>query len=247
MRRALLLVASTVVFAVGCSPSGSSVRSLSGQLDTTQVHLVQAQVVAQAIDGRVFRAPVSSTGAFQLTLPVGVRYSVRFANTTSNSSLYDSFAVLAVRPGQHTFDWTAGGAVALGRVGRAAAAASALQPASETEDGTGTSGSDDGKESDVEDDGAKACDLSNGADEMEVQSAHDLLADVDSDHDGKSDAVDTEDDRPACAATASKDDDRCSHGDDEKEMDDEHAKACSSMNAGGTTNMTPPVPGVIVP
>jgi hypothetical protein len=151
------------------------------------------------MDGRVFRAPISSTGAFQLVLPVGGRYTVRFANTTSNPSLYDSFAVLAVRPGQHVINWTAGASVSLGHVGGGGVQPATLQSLSEPEDDSAEASDDDANES-AEDDGAEACDVSGGSSETEVESEYDLQTQVGADTDA-----------------------------DEKEMEDEHDQACASM------------------
>ncbi len=245
----------------------SSQRALSGRIDVTQVRLLGGPAIATARNGRVFRAPISATGDFRLMLPVGAQYTIRFANATTSAKTFDSFAVLAVRASRHAFNWTAGTDVSLGRVGHGVAT-TLLQPAHEGSGGGGSSdeggdsagGGDegDGDGKCVEDDQSQACDLSQGMDEVEVDSEHDLLADVDSDGDGQCDAQDNQDDRPTCGSSDSAmGGDDCKEGDDdgEHEMDHEHSMKCSSgggdatdggMSIGGAPNPAP-VPGLNVP
>jgi hypothetical protein len=251
-------IASLCLVAACSGGVDSSQRALNGTVDTAQMKLVNAQAVATARDGRVFVAPISATGAFRMVLPTGTQYTLRFANATSAANLYDSFAVLAVRPGRYVFSWTPGAEVSLGRVG-IGTVASGLKPASEESESGSSSGSassGSGEKEDggscKEDDEAKACDLAQGKDEVEVESDDDMLAEVDTDHDGVSDAEDSKDDRPECTAMSmtQKDDDCQGNEDDEKEMDDEHSTSCSTMTGGSTTgggaaSGTVPVNGVL--
>lgn len=251
------LLASVCALAAACSGNSpsSNQRALSGRIDTAKLRLVNAQAIAQAADGRVFRAPVSSAGDFRLVLPVGVKYTIRFANSTTNATRFDSFAVLSVGAGKHAFNWTAGSELAVGRVGSGAAGLG-LGTASEHE-GSAESGDDSSSGGDdqcIEDDEVEACDLSNGADEIEVECEHDILASVDTDDDGISDRDDDHDDRNSCSTTSAADDD-CSMGDEmeqehDDEMEHEHNAPCmtgSTPPAGGGSTTPTPVSGVVVP
>ena len=227
---------------VGCS-SGS--RTVSGQLDLTQMHPTNAQVIAISSAGHVFRAPVAASGAFSISLPTQASYTIRFANATSVANRFDAFATLApLRNGAttHWFTLTDGAAIQLGSVTRVAAAAKTASGLTTLSDGTDDSsgGNDSAGDSEQEDDSAEACDLSGGQDDADVESAHDVNDDVDSDHDGTPDSVDTDDSRATCAAMT---DSNCKLSDDEaKELDDGADKSCTA--AGSGTPAPTPVPGL---
>lgn len=244
MRKLIFTFIATVA-AAGCS-SGAS-RTVSGQLNLAQMSPVNAQVVAISSAGRVFRAPVAANGAFSISLPVNATYTMRFANATNVAGRYDAFATLAPRrtgATTHWFTMTPGAAIQLGTVGRpgtTATSASGLRPASDGSsdgsDGSMTSG-------EQEDDSAEACDLSGGADDIDVESDHDLNADVDSDHDGTPDEIDSHDDRAMCSSATSSDD--CALSDNEaKELDDDADKSCTAGGSGGGGAIPTPAPGVI--
>ena len=234
----------------GCS--SSSTRTVSGQLDLTQMRLQNAQVVAISSSGRVFRAPITQTGNFSIALPTHTSYTLRFANATNVSGRYDAFATLTThRPSgaTHWFAMTAGSAIQLGLVSRAGTtaprAAGGLATAS---DGTGSDGGDSssGMESgEQEDDGAEACDVSGGSDDADVESANDVNEAVDSDHDGTPDATDDSNDATCSAAGSSSGGDDCEVSDSEgKDLDESADQPCSGGGLGGATTVTPS-PGLI--
>jgi hypothetical protein len=242
--RKLMIPILAAVAAVGCS---SSTRTVSGQLDLTQMYPTNAQVVAISSSGHVFRAPIAASGAFSISLPTQASYTIRFANATSVAQRFDAFATLAPRRAgvsTHWFTLTSGAAIQLGRVARpgttAAKTTAGLTTASDgVDDGSSDSADDKGEQ---EDDGAEACDLSGGTDDADVESDHDVNDDVDSDHDGTPDSMDTHDDRNTCS-TASQD--GCKLSDDEsKELDDDADKSCTAGGSGGSTGTPTPVPGL---
>lgn len=231
----------------GCS--SSSTRTVSGQLDVTQMRLANAQVVAISSTGRVFRAPIASSGAFNIALPTHASYTLRFANATNSAGRYDAFATLTPqRPSgaTHWFTMTSGAPINLGLVSRAGTtaprAAGGLSTAS---DGTGSdSGADSSGMSsgEQEDDGAEACDLSGGSDDADVESENDLNASVDSDHDGTPDSADDNNDAMCSSAGSSGDD--CEVSDSEgKDLDESADQPCTGGGAG-STGVTPS-PGLI--
>lgn len=245
------LLASVALLACVAGCSSSSTRTVSGQLSLTQLHPVNAQVVAISSAGRVFRAPIAANGSFSISLPTNATYTMRFANATTAANRYDAFATLAPRTpsgSTHWFTLTSGGTIRLGLVSRVGTTAKATAGLQTQSDGSDSEGSDGAEAGEQEDDGAEACDLSGGSDDADVDSDHDLNDDVDSDHDGTPDAADTHDDRATCA---SKGDDDCSlDGDEEKELDDDANQSCSG-GGGGATDGGPaigspaPVPGLI--
>jgi hypothetical protein len=243
--RKLMIPLVAAIAAVGCS---SGTRTVSGQLDLTQMQPTNAQVVAISSSGRVFRAPIAASGAFSISLPTQASYTIRFANATNVANRYDAFATLAPHRAGATTHWftlTSGAAIQLGRVARpgttaAARPAAGLSTSSDGADDGGDSANDD--QGEHEDDGAEACDLSGGADDIDVESDHDVNDSVDSDQDGQPDSVDNQDDRSTCS---SKSDDGCKLSDNEsKELDDDADQSCNSGSGGGTTGTPTPAPGV---
>ncbi|MGZ3427039.1 MAG: hypothetical protein ACXVCV_10345 [Polyangia bacterium] len=230
------------VAAVGCS-SGS--RTVSGQLDLTQMRPANAQVVAISSAGHVFRAPIAASGAFSISLPTQASYTIRFANATNVANRFDSFATLAPRRAgvsTHWFALTSGAAINLGRVARAGTTAAAKTSAglSTASDGADDGSSGSAESGEQEDDGAEACDLSGGADTADVESDHDLNDAVDSDQDGTPDSMDSKDDRATCATKSGGD---CALSDDEsKELDDDADHSCTA--GGGGTGTPTPAPGL---
>lgn len=233
----------------GCSSSGS--RTVSGQLDLTQMRLQNAQVVAISSGGRVFRAPIAQTGSFRISLPEHTRYTIRFANATNVANRYDAFATLtAHRPAgaTHWFTLTSGGAINLGLVSRAGTtaprAAGGLSTASDgSGDDSGDSSETDSGEQ--EDDGAEACDVSGGSDDADVESANDVNDSVDSDHDGTPDAADDSNDA-LCSAAATGGDDDCEVSDSEgKDLDESADQPCTGGGLGGGATAVTPAPGII--
>ena len=235
----------------GCS--SSSTRTVSGQLDLTQMRLSNAQVVAISSTGRVFRAPISSSGTFNIALPTHASYTLRFANATNVASRYDAFATLTPhRPSgaTHWFTMTSGAAINLGLVSRAGTtaprAAGGLSTAS---DGTGSDGSDssDMTSGEQEDDGAEACDLSGGSDDADVESQNDVNDAVDSDHDGTPDSAD-DNNSATCSSASSSGGDDCEVSDSEsKDLDESADQPCSGGGLGsgaGSTGVTPS-PGLV--
>ncbi|MCU1280976.1 MAG: hypothetical protein JWM53_4522 [bacterium] len=243
--RKLMIPIIAAVAAMGCS---SGTRTVSGQLDLTQMHPTNAQVVAISSAGHVFRAPIAANGAFSISLPTQASYTIRFANATNVAQRFDAFATLAPRRAgvsTHWFALTSGAAIQLGRVARPGTAAvkpsAGLSTASDGADDGSSDGA--GEQGEQEDDGAEACDLSGGADDADVESDHDVNDAVDSDNDGTPDSVDTQDDRSTCGT---KSDDGCKLSDDEsKELDDDADKSCTAGGGGSTGTPTPtPAPGL---
>jgi hypothetical protein len=243
-----LIVPLAALALVGCS-SGAT-RTISGQLDLTQMRPVSAQVIARSSLGHVYRAPIAADGSFRISLPVNTTYTVRFANATTMAKRFDAFATLAARRpigASHWFTLTPGANITLSRVARVGVARVVhTSPIAITSDS-----GDDGKESadkgEKEDDGAEACDLENGKDDADVESDHDVNDDVDSDHDGVADSKDDHDDRATCASK-SDDGDKCDLDDGEKkELDDDADKPCSGGGGGdgGAITNPPAVPGLI--
>lgn len=234
----------------GCSSSNT--RTVSGQLDLTQMRLSNAQVVAISSTGRVFRAPIASSGAFNIALPTHASYTLRFANATTAASRYDAFATLTPhRPSgaTHWFTMTAGANINLGLVSRAGTtaprAAGGLSTASDPS-GTDSGDSSGMSSGEQEDDGAEACDLSGGSDDADVESQNDVNASVDSDHDGTPDSADDNNDATCSAAGDSGSGDDCEVSDSEaKDLDESADQPCSGGGiAGGSTAVTP-APGLI--
>lgn len=235
----------------GCSSSGT--RTVSGQLDLTQMRLSNAQVVAISSTGRVFRAPIATSGAFNIALPTHASYTLRFANATNAAGRYDAFATLTPhRPSgaTHWFTMTSGAAIDLGLVSRAGTtaprAAGGLSTAS---DGTG---SDSGADSsgmtsgEQEDDGAEACDLSGGSDDADVESQNDVNDSVDSDHDGTPDSADDQNDATCSAAGSTGSGDDCEVSDSEgKDLDESADQPCSGGGIGAGSTPVTPAPGLI--
>ncbi len=244
-----ILMASLMALALGgCSSSGT--RTVSGQLDLTQMRLQNAQVVAISSGGRVFRAPIAQNGSFSLALPTHASYSLRFANATNVAGRYDAFATLtAHRPSgaTHWFTMTAGGAINLGLVSRAGTTApKGVGGLSTASDGTGSDGSGDSSSGmssgEQEDDGAEACDVSGGSDDADVASQNDVNDAVDSDHDDTPDSADSSD--ATCSASSASGDD-CEVSDSEgKDLDESADQPCSGGGVGGGTAVTPS-PGLI--
>jgi hypothetical protein len=234
---------------IGCSSGPGTPRALSGQIDTAQVQLTNARVIARSAAGRVFHAPIAADGTFKLSLPTNERYSIRFANATTNPKFFDAFAVLTSTRANglrtHWYTLTPGGDISLGRVSRAPAAfggATASSTASDTPDD-----SEDPAEQE-EDDEVEVCDVDDGQDQVEVEGEHDLLDDVDSDRDGTSDSVDSDDDRDECTASNVSDDDCETSEAEEQELDDDSDAACSDGGDGSPPPPPPPppAPGVII-
>ncbi len=242
-----LIIPILALAAVGCSSSGT--RTVSGQLDLTQMQPVNGQVVAISSAGHVFRAPISATGAFNISLPTNAHYTLRFSNATNVQGRFDTFATLAARRGgatTHWFNLTSGAAIQLGRVARAGTVtqtASGLHTASDDGSGDGESGQA-GDQGEHEDDNAQACDLSGGQDDIDVESEHDVNDQVDTDKDGKPDSMDD----GKTTSCASKSDEGCELSDNEtKELDDEADQSCGGggSGGGGGSPVPTPVPGVI--
>jgi hypothetical protein len=240
MRKLILPLAGAFALA-GCS-GASDTRTISGQLDVSTLHLSNPYVVALSSAGRVFRAPIATNGTFRITLPAHASYSLRFANGTAAAGRYDTFAVLAVRKvggSSHWFTLTPGASISIGQVGKVSTNSSGL--------GTASTGADDGAEGadteqEQEDDSAQACDLSGGSDETDLESEHDLNDDVDSDHDGTPDSMESaSSDHRADCGSKSDDGEDCKLSDsDEQELDSDAEQACTT--GGGTTT---PVPGLV--
>lgn len=237
------LMTSTLVLVglFGCS-SGPASRALSGQVDTSQVQVTSAQIVARSAGGRVFHAPIAPDGSFKLSLPVNERYSIRFANATTDPKFFDVFSVLTSTRANglrtHWYTLTPGNDISLGRISRTTAAVGATAPSATTSGTLGyASESDDVAE--YEDDEVEACDIDDGQDQIEVESEHDLLDDVDSDRDGTADSIDAEDDRDECTAGNVSDD--CETDDaEEQELDDDFDAPCA--DGGGSPVPAPPAP-----
>jgi hypothetical protein len=247
--RTLLVPITALLLAAGCS-SGSS-RTVSGQLDLTQMHPQNAQVVAISASGRVFRAPISATGSFAISLPTNAKYTLRFANATNVASRYDAFATLKPRRAAgaqtHWFTVTGGSAINLGRVGRVGTVTPQTAGIKTQSDGAddGTMhdvGDDNGGDDGEEDDGAEACDVQNGQDDVDVESENDVNDSVDSDKDGQADSVDTDNNNGTCNVATQ--DGECELNDDQgQELDDDADKSCTTAGGGGTPAPTP-APGV---
>jgi len=231
----------------GCSSSDT--RTVSGQLDLTQMRLSNAQVVAISSTGRVFRAPIASSGAFNIALPTHASYTLRFANATNVAGRYDAFATLTpYRPSgaTHWFTMTSGAAIDLGLVSRAGTTAprgvgglSTASDGSGSDSGDSSSGMSSGEQ---EDDGAEACDVSGGSDDADVASQNDVNDSVDTDHDGTPDSAD--DNNSAMCSTAGSSGDDCEVSDSEgKDLDDGANQPCTGGGAG-STGVTPS-PGLI--
>jgi len=244
-----LTIASLMAFALGgCSSSGT--RTVSGQLDLTQMRLSNAQVVAISSTGRVFRAPIAQSGAFSISLPTHTSYSIRFANATNVAGRYDAFATLTARRpsgATHWFTLTSGSAINVGLVSRAGTAAprpaGGLSTASDPAGGSDSSGMDSGEQ---EDDSAEACDVSGGSDDADVESQNDVNDAVDSDHDGTPDSAD--DNNSAMCSSASSSGDDCEVSDSEsKDLDESADQPCSGGGLGtgaGSTGVMPS-PGLV--
>ncbi len=232
----------------GCSSSGT--RTVSGQLDLTQMRLQNAQVVAISSGGRVFRAPIAQNGNFSIALPTHASYTIRFANATNVASRYDAFATLtAHRPSgaTHWFTMTSGGAINLGLVSRAGTTApKSAGGLSTASDPSGSDSGDSGMSSgEQEDDGAEACDVSGGSDDADVDSQNDVNDSVDSDHDGTPDSADSSNDATCSASGGSSSGDDCEVSDSEgKDLDESADQPCSGGGVGGGTAVTPS-PGLI--
>lgn len=229
----------------GCS---SPTRTITGQLDTTQMSLAGAKVVARSSAGRVFTAPIAANGSFSIALPTRATYTMRFANSTSTPRFYDVFATLAARRPSRTTHWftlTPGATVALGRVARAGVVAATHSGLTALSDG---SGDDSGKADDKgehEDDGAEACDVDQGKDDADVESDHDVNDDVSSNKDGVADSKEDDHSRATCASATSGDD-KCELDDrEEKELDDDADKPCSGGGGADGGSIPAPVRGLI--
>lgn len=229
---------------VGCS--SSSTRTISGQLDLTQMRTLNAQVIARASSGRAFRAPIAADGSFAITLPTHATYSIRFANASSAANVYDAFATLTARRPASTTRWftlTPGAAIALGRVARPGTApAAAKGPLAIASDRSGDDGKDGADQGEHEDDGAEACDLDSGKDMADVESEHDVNDDVSSNQDGVADSKEDDGSRATCTSK-SDEGDKCELDESEKkELDDDEDKAC--QGGGGSIGTPAPVPGL---
>jgi hypothetical protein len=230
-----------LLLGAGCSGRDANTRVVSGRLDTAQVRMNRAQVVAQAANGRVYRAPISSTGMFSITLPINTTYKIRFANSTSSTTRFDSFGTLVTRRPSGTSRWltvTAGSSIWLGRVG--------MPGTSSTRTSCGC-GEDDKDDDDVaekdddddddEDDDAEVCDMDGGKDDADMEAEHDPAKVCDSDHDGKADADDDDDDRASCGSKTADD---CAHSEDqENDLDDDKEAPCATP-PGGSNMPAPP-------
>jgi hypothetical protein len=251
------LAAISLLLTAGCaSPSDPNARVLSGRIDSSQVRLDRAQVLALAAGGKVFRAPISATGMFSISLPVGSTYKIRFANSTSDPNRFDAFGTLVTSRAAGRSHWltvTKGSTIWLGRVGMPGT--SSTRTSCGCDDGDDDDeGEDDDDEG--EDDDAEVCDMSHGDDDADMEAEHDPAKVCDSDDDGKMDADDDDDDRAVCGSKTA---DGCAHTEDqENDLDDDKEAPCAMPPAGGggTTpgsNMTappaspPPSPGLPVP
>jgi hypothetical protein len=245
--RTLLVPITALLLAAGCS-SGST-RTVSGQLDLTQMHPQNAQVLAISSSGRVFRAPISATGSFAISLPTNAKYTLRFANATNVASRYDAFATLKPRRAAgaqtHWFAVTSGSAINLGRVGRVGTLTpqtAGIKPQSDGADDTQEGADDQSGDDGQEDDGASACDVQNGQDDVDVESENDVNDSADSDKDGQPDSVDTDNNNGTCNVATQ--DGECELNDDQgQELDDEADKSCTTGGGTGTPAPTP-APGV---
>lgn len=242
---------------------GQNERTVSGQLATDQFALSGAQAVAVDEAGQTYRVPVAADGRFQVTLPVGKTYQVRFANSTRAPGVYDAFAVLVNhdRAGQahKRFRLTSGEAIDLGRVQRSNTRTLALSAADDDEDDGGddddgdteSSGSDDGpddSDSDSSDDSDSStpsqddvdqiCDLSSGGDMSSVSGTTSALSANDRDDDGVSDAEDDDDgDSSGSSCDDSDSDDTDSDSDDGSNDDaSDDADSDSDSDSSGSSN-----------
>lgn len=255
----LRTAAALLLLATAC---GQNERTVSGQLATDQFALSGAQAVAVDEAGQTYRVPVAADGRFQVTLPVGKTYQVRFANSTRAPGVYDAFAVLVNhdRAGQahKSFKLSSGEAIDLGRVQRSNTRTLALSAAddddgsSDDDDGdTESSGSDDGaddSDSDSSDDSDSSapsqddvdqiCDLSSGGDMSSVSGTTSALSANDSDDDGVSDAEDDDDgDSSGSSCDDSDSDDTDSDSDDGSNDDaSDDADSDSDSDSSGGSN-----------
>ncbi len=264
--RFLLILATCFGFGAILTPACRSQndtgsRSVQGALNTAQFSLRDAQVIAVATSGHTVRAPLAADGSFQVTLVVGERYQLRFANSTSTDGIYDAFAVLALQGGQrHVFDVVAGPPVELGRVGLLGTVRTTKTLTAATSGGNDDDADDD--EMDDNDDGDdqdgqhdddvdQVCDLSGGADMADVEAENDPTGEICDCEDGdalrtrSSDDDDGDDDDMTDSSTVSDDDDDMAsdHDSNDDADDDDIDQPCDQGPQNGEGGDTTPVPG----
>lgn len=246
-------LAVTALLISGCQGS----RTIGGQVDQTQFRLENAQAIAIASDGSIYRSHVGLDGRFQLALRTDATYTLRFANATQNETMYDAFAVLIQQTADgsrhENFYLTSGDPIELGLIRRSGTLTLALTAATEddgVEDDADTESDDD---ADTDSDGRRdddivACDLSGGTDLVTAEAENSLLGENDSDDDGVSDDEDSDDcdsdsdsDDEAEETDDVEDDDTDSDSDSEAGMACEDAAdsmegACSSDGGGTEAN-----------
>jgi hypothetical protein len=224
-QRAILGFTTLGMVGLLASSCGNSSTTISGQLDTAQFRLVDAQIIAIDAHGSTRRASIGADGAFSIELPVPATYNIRFANGTSQAGIYDAFAVLTDQntAGQiaRRFTIKEGGTIDLGIVRRPAGSKSfGLRAASDDDDDDDADSSDDGDSDGSDDDGDSdssgggvheddvelVCDLGRGGDISEVEAENDMSGYADADADGVTDDQD--------------DDSSCDHDDDADSDDD---------------------------
>jgi hypothetical protein len=232
MMRLYTRIAVAALLLSGCQGS----RTIGGQVDQTQFRLADAQAIAIASDGKIYRSHVGADGRFQLALETDATYTLRFANATSDATRYDAFAVLVGQSADgsrhENFFLTAGDAIELGLIRRAGTISSALTAASDDEelDDDDTSSEDEDADTDSDgrrDDGLTACDLSDGSDLVIAEAENSLLGENDSDGDGVSDDEDSDD----CDSDSDSDDeasetDQSEDDDSDSDSDSEAGMAC---------------------
>jgi hypothetical protein len=178
--------ASFALALAGCTAPQGATQAVTGQIDTTQFRLMNAQVFARSTLKRVFSAPVAADGTFRLVVQPGT-YTLRFGNQTTSAWFYDAFAfVTAARPAglrTHLIKLAGGPVIDFGRVGRLGTAGSGTPSAASPNHDE----AEHDQEMEHEDDEEKICDVEHGGDDAEV--------DADSgaaDHEAADDGTDVE-------------------------------------------------------
>ena len=220
----------------GCQGS----RTIGGQVDQAQFRLDDAQAIAIASDGKIYRSHVGVDGRFQLALATDATYTLRFANATADATKYDAFAVMVQQTADgsrhENFFLTTGDPIELGSIRRAGTISSALTAASEDDELDDEGESDDDSDTDSDgrrDDDITACDMSSGSDLVAVEAESSVLGDVDSDDDGVSDDEDSDD----CDSDGDSDDEAAETeeaGDDDSDSDSDSEAEASCEDAAGT-------------
>ena len=190
--------------------SGDETAVVQGSLVST-TNLKDLRAIAKTDTGRIIWTNVDSQGHFALQLPKGQPYRILLARVAANgSSQVVGHLVLKTSQGKSLWVLPTD-SVALGRVGRAGQFASGMTvKSSESEDSTGKSG--DGESSGEDEDsscheedekeGTLCRGSSGGEDDEELEAENDPgdkcakpgHKDDDTDHDGKVDADDDEQD-----------------------------------------------------